>query len=58
MNSVFGHNDLGQEQLIADFKVVIDDAEALLKATAAAAGAAAGSLIGPLGAAGGAVVGA
>jgi ElaB/YqjD/DUF883 family membrane-anchored ribosome-binding protein len=34
MNSVFGNNDLGQEQLIADFKVVIDDAEALLKATA------------------------
>lgn len=34
MNSVSGNNDLGQEQLIADFKVVIDDAEALLKATA------------------------
>lgn len=26
--------DSGQEQLIADFKVVMDDAEALLKATA------------------------
>ena len=34
MSSVFGNNDLGQEQLIADFKVVMDDAEALLKATA------------------------
>lgn len=33
MNSVSGNSDLGQEQLIADFKVVIDDAEALLKAT-------------------------
>jgi ElaB/YqjD/DUF883 family membrane-anchored ribosome-binding protein len=34
MNSASGNDDLGQEQLIADFKVVMDDAEALLKATA------------------------
>jgi len=34
MNAMFGNNDLGQDQLIADFKVVMDDAEALLKATA------------------------
>jgi ElaB/YqjD/DUF883 family membrane-anchored ribosome-binding protein len=34
MNSVSGNTDLGQDQLIADFKVVIDDAEALLRATA------------------------
>ncbi len=34
MNSASGDNHLGQEQLIADFKVVMDDAEALLKATA------------------------
>lgn len=34
MNSAFGNSDVGQEQLIADFKVVMDDAEALLKATA------------------------
>jgi ElaB/YqjD/DUF883 family membrane-anchored ribosome-binding protein len=34
VNSASSHNDLGQEQLIADFQVVMDDAEALLKATA------------------------
>lgn len=34
MNSSNDSVDTGQEQLIADFKVVMDDAEALLKATA------------------------
>lgn len=34
MNFASGKSDIGQEQLIADFKVVMDDAEALLKATA------------------------
>lgn len=34
MNSSNQAGDVGQDQLIADFKVVMDDAEALLKATA------------------------
>lgn len=34
MNSINSSSDVGQEQLIADFKVVMDDAEALLQATA------------------------
>jgi ElaB/YqjD/DUF883 family membrane-anchored ribosome-binding protein len=34
MSSASSNTDLGQDQLIADFKVVMDDAEALLKATA------------------------
>jgi len=34
MNAINDSIDTGQEQLIADFKVVMDDAEALLKATA------------------------
>ncbi len=34
MNPFNSSTENGQEQLIADFKVVMDDAEALLKATA------------------------